>query len=175
MGKREIDIFIPSINTGIEYDGGYYHTDISNDIEKDKICKELGIKLFRIRDSKCSKINSTSICYYRKNKSSEDLTSILTILFKKIGIENADINIDRDLEKIYSEIEHITLKESLATRYPEIAKEWDYNKNGNLKPENIAPKSSKKVWWICSKGHEWQTTPSHRSRGQGCPICRKSL
>lgn len=63
----------------------------------------------------------------------------------------------------------------LLSKNPRIAKEWDYNKNGNLKPENIAPKSSKKVWWICSKGHEWQTTPSHRSRGQGCPICRKSL
>ena len=27
LGKREIDIFVPNINVGIEYDGGYYQID----------------------------------------------------------------------------------------------------------------------------------------------------
>ncbi len=38
----------------------------------------------------------------------------------------------------------MTKKESLATKYPEIAKEWNYKKNGNFKPEHIAPKKRKK-------------------------------
>ena len=162
------------MNVGIEYDGGYYHIDPKSDIEKDKICNELGIKLYRIRDNKCAKIHSTSICFYRKNKSTEDLTSIMTELLNNLGIKNIDINVDRDLDSIYSEIEHLTKKESLATKYPEIAKEWNYEKNGNFKPEHIAPKSGKKVWWKCSKcGYEWQNDPNHRSRGQGCPECAK--
>ena len=172
LGKREIDIFIPSINVGIEYDGGYYHIDPKNDIEKDKICEKLGIKLFRIRDNKCAKINSTSICFYRKNKSTEDLTKIIIELLNDLGIKKVDVDINRDLDSIYNEIEHMTKKESLATKYPEIAKEWNYERNGNFKPEHIAPKSSKKVWWKCIKcGHEWLTDPNHRSRGQGCPKC----
>ena len=176
LEKREIDIFVPSINVGIEYDGGYYHIDPNNDLEKDKICDNLGIKLYRIRDNKCAKINSTSICYYRKNKSTEDLTKIIIKLLNDLGIEKSDIDINRDLDSIYNEIEHTTKKESLATKYPKIAKEWNYEKNGNFKPEHIAPKSSKKVWWKCSKcGHEWLTDPNHRSRGQGCPKCAKGI
>ena len=54
----------------------------------------------------------------------------------------------------------------------DLLKEWNYEKNGNFKPEHIAPKSGKKVWWKCSKcGYEWLADPNHRSRGQGCPEC----
>ena len=46
----------------------------------------------------------------------------------------------------------------LATIHPELAKEWHPTKHGELTPAIIAPKSSKKVWWLCEKGHEWQAT-----------------
>lgn len=59
----------------------------------------------------------------------------------------------------------------LASMFPLLAKEWNYEKNNGLKPEDITYGSSKKVWWICSKGHEWQATPAHRVGGRGCPIC----
>ncbi len=59
----------------------------------------------------------------------------------------------------------------LATLNPKLAKEWDYEKNGNLFPSQFKPNSGKKVWWKCNKGHEWQTTISHRSLGNGCPVC----
>ena len=36
----------------------------------------------------------------------------------------------------------------LATIYPEIAKEWDYERNSSIKPEDVLPRSHKKVWWI---------------------------
>ncbi len=32
--KHEIDIFIPSINLGIEYDGCYYHRNLEREIAK---------------------------------------------------------------------------------------------------------------------------------------------
>ena len=32
--------------------------------------------------------------------------------------------------------------------------------------------SEKKVWWICSKGHEWEAYISNRaSKNVGCPYC----
>ena len=31
----------------------------------------------------------------------------------------------------------------------------------------VAPKSAKKAWWRCSKGHEWQAVISSRSDGNG--------
>lgn len=58
-----------------------------------------------------------------------------------------------------------------AFKFPEIAKQWNYEKNGDLLPEMISPGSHKKVWWVCEKGHEWQVAVYHRSRGSRCPIC----
>ena len=58
----------------------------------------------------------------------------------------------------------------LASRKPDLIKEWDYHKNGDLSPFEIGINSTKKVWWICSKGHSWQTSPVHR-RKNGCPYC----
>ena len=59
----------------------------------------------------------------------------------------------------------------LATINPELAKEWNCEKNGNLKPEDFTANSGKKVWWKCEKGHEWKATIANRNRGRGCPIC----
>ena len=57
---------------------------------------------------------------------------------------------------------------------PDIAKEWHPTKNGDLRPENFMRGSHKKVWWKCSKGHEWEAIISNRARkskGTGCTSC----
>ena len=38
---------------------------------------------------------------------------------------------------------------SLAALAPEIAKEWDSSKNGNLSPDKVTISSNRKVWWKC--------------------------
>lgn len=63
-----------------------------------------------------------------------------------------------------------------ATLKPEIAKEWNYRKNGDNLPEMYTVCSSKKIWWICEKGHEWEATISGRTYGnKGCPYCSGNL
>lgn len=52
-----------------------------------------------------------------------------------------------------------------------LAKEWHGEKNGALVPALFAPHSHKKVWWKCSRGHEWQATIASRSHGSNCPFC----
>ena len=59
----------------------------------------------------------------------------------------------------------------LQTVNPTLAKEWNYEKNNELAPIDVTPYSSKKVWWKCNKGHEWQATINHRNNGSGCPYC----
>lgn len=54
---------------------------------------------------------------------------------------------------------------------PEMAKEWDYQLNGDLRPEDIFPSSNREVWWKCSNGHNWRASPNQRSGGRGCPFC----
>lgn len=59
----------------------------------------------------------------------------------------------------------------LATLYPEIAKQWDYELNGDVKPSDIFPQTNKNYHWICNKGHRWPAKPNDRVRGTGCPVC----
>ena len=59
----------------------------------------------------------------------------------------------------------------LQTLNPDLAKEWNYEKNAVLAPVDVMSNSGKKVWWKCSKGHEWESTISNRNNGRGCPYC----
>lgn len=66
----------------------------------------------------------------------------------------------------------------IQTLRPDLAKEWNYQKNGNLKPDMVTCGSHKKVWWkqeiydkktgkiIC---YEWKTSIYSRSAGTGNP------
>jgi hypothetical protein len=58
---------------------------------------------------------------------------------------------------------------NLQIKNPRLAAEWHPTKNGKLRPKDVTPKSSKKVWWMCEKGHQWQDTVLARSKGKGCP------
>ena len=62
-------------------------------------------------------------------------------------------------------------EKGLVSTNPKLAAEWDYEANGDLKPTDVTAGSSKKVGWICSKGHRWNAVISNRSRGRGCPYC----
>ena len=61
-------------------------------------------------------------------------------------------------------------KNDLATLYPNLLLEWDYNKNTVL-PSKVKPGSSLKVWWICENGHSYQSKIQSRVVGHKCPIC----
>ena len=62
-------------------------------------------------------------------------------------------------------------KNDLATTHPDLAKEWHPTKNGKLTPQQVLAGSAKKVWWLCSVGHEYQASLLHRGHGTNCPIC----
>lgn len=67
---------------------------------------------------------------------------------------------------------HVTVGvNDLETKFPNIAKEWDYSKN-DLKPSEVSSASSKKVWFTCSKGHSYLARISDRTyKYSGCPVC----
>jgi very-short-patch-repair endonuclease len=67
---------------------------------------------------------------------------------------------------------HRVSKENcLKTVNPTLAKEWHPNRNKPLGPTDVTTNSSKKVWWLCKRNHEWQAVISSRNRGNGCPYC----
>ena len=60
------------------------------------------------------------------------------------------------------------------TLFPNIAEEWDDDKN-ELSPSEYTSSSMYKAWWKCSVcGNGWQATIANRAQKQsGCPKCMK--
>ena len=55
---------------------------------------------------------------------------------------------------------------------PELMAEWHPTKNEGLLPDDVPYGAGTKVWWLCSGGHEWQSSPNQRTnRKSGCPSC----
>lgn len=66
-------------------------------------------------------------------------------------------------------------KNDLKTLYPDIAAEWDLEKNASLIPEQITGNTKKKVWWRCKRGHSYRSFAHNRVRNKGCPYCAGEL
>lgn len=176
IGITELDIYIPELHIGIEYDGGKWHQDIEKDKNKDKICDNNNIKLIRIREPSCPKYNSQCKCIQLKNRSLLCLKDSILELFEYIGITNVDIDFDRDLKEINELLSYMTISNSLAEKFPEIASEWHPFNNGNLYPYNVYAHSGNRVWWKCKKcGHEYIASVDSRTGNKhtGCPECKK--
>ena len=69
----------------------------------------------------------------------------------------------------------ISGENDIATLFPELLKEWNYEKNDQLgiKPQNVKKNTDKKVWWKCEKGHEYKSSIVNRTKSKGtcCPYC----
>ena len=166
----ELDIYIPSRKIAIEYDGYFWHKNKTDkDLEKNQKCLQDGIKLYRIREGLPS-LNDSSIDYIVQ-ENQVDLSKTLEEILSKIIGTNIDIDIKRDLIAIENLREYTEKHNSILFSNPKIANEWNYEKNGNLKPEHLSTNSNKKVWWKCGNGHEWQANIDSRTRGNGCPYC----
>lgn len=186
LGK-ELDIYIPSIKVAIEYDGEYWHQNVKRDKEKNQICKDHGVYLFRIRERACWFFNDMPLRQIGTlNGDSSELTDAIKTLLRLIDeyLErnlitpkgsvfcDYDVNVERDKQQIQQQYDRILRERSFAKCFPDIAQEWDYAKNGDLTPDMVFAHAKDKHWWRCKKGHaSYLASPLHRSGGTGCPLC----
>lgn len=59
----------------------------------------------------------------------------------------------------------------LSSTHPQIASEWDSDRNDPLTPEQVSKGSKRKVFWICSEGHSFEASVGNRVAGRGCSYC----
>lgn len=60
-----------------------------------------------------------------------------------------------------------------ASQNPHLMSQWHPTKN-IYSPYEITPKTSKRAWWLCEQGHEWESKVLSRANGSGCPFCSGS-
>lgn len=66
-------------------------------------------------------------------------------------------------------------EKKLLIDYPELVKEWDYEKNEGLDPLIEKFSGSAHIWWLCNDyAHSWKAVLSNRIKGSGCPYCSGS-
>ena len=91
LNGKELDLYHPNLNgykIGIEYDGFKHNT--KKDKEKNKLCKQNNIQLYRIRESYLPKLKSTSIDFKLtdNNPRSKELEQTLQLLIKNIALNH---------------------------------------------------------------------------------------
>ena len=193
LDGKEIDIYIPSVKIGIEYDGEAFHrtTDkLRRDIAKSEYLSSKGIELFRIREMGCPPFSSDSASIINTRYSSDysDLEVVLQNLIddlcKRFDISNhVTVDISSVRKQLLTELSTIDYNESFAALMAEKKKKgeviralWDYEKNYPLRPEMVQPFSEKVVAWICPNNpqHRWNNTVKSVSLGYGCTKCSRT-
>ena len=181
LGKFELDIYIPELNIGIEYDGVAWHKENKYEQERRKylLCKQAGIKLYRVKEKMPEELGLQLADYIFSSddfESEDGFTKVIHMMLSKLSFglywtHPVDVNLSRDRFEIMKYATQI--KHSLANEYPNLAKEWHPTKNGTLKPSMFKANSGFKAWWLCPVcGYEWESQINTRvGQKTGCKEC----
>lgn len=142
------------IHTPDKFNSNNKHT-----IDNIKLWCKINNKSFEVLDDKYINNTTNLKCKCKKEKCNE----IFYIQWDSI-LSNSSCS--------YCAGKQVGISNCIATKNPDIAKEFHPTKNGDLTPYNITCGSGKKVWWKCINGHEWKTTTAHRVEGTSCPYCK---
>lgn len=177
----ELDIYLPDLCVGIEYDGAYWHLDkAEKDKQKQQHVEKLGKRLLRIREAPLPHISEADLIVNPRVELTKDVLDKLVIAIcgdkeKTAQYVKHKTFVNQELFNTYLDYFPSPFPEkSLATLNPKLSEEWHPTKNLPLTPANFTANSGHRVWWQCEKGHEWQTTIDRRNSkrgGSGCPNC----
>lgn len=190
LDGKEIDVFIPSLKVGIEYDGEAFHGTnerLKRDIQKSEYLSSKGIKLFRIRETGCPLFSSDSATVLDVKYSSDysDLEQVIQTLIDNLCItfslvSSVKVDIPAVRNCISAKVKTVAYEDSFAAWLDkrESCGEkprafWDYEANAPLRPDDVYPHSEKQVKWICpvNPEHHWINTVKSVTLGYGCSKC----
>jgi len=185
----ECDVFLPSIETVIEYDGWYYHRNRRPfDVRNTRQLTRKGIRVIRVRERPLRRVTASDVFVQPVTRRSDwDLCRPVCLRLRAL-LKMSNPHVYRKLHKYLHEeklqneslysvlLAHKTAPppgKSLADLFPAIAREFDEERNGGLTAKDVGISSHWKYNWKCLKNpeHRWSATIGHRVRPQGCPFC----
>lgn len=196
---KEIDIYLPNLKIGIEYDGVYYHQfKVKQDNSKNLFLNQLGIYVIRIREVGLPTLDPfNGVCIesdaFVKNFSGyEDLRKLLIKIMLEIGKAVPDLEyrynvndinfsneeLNKDILGVYSNIYKTKVDNNLLSCCG--IEMWNLKKNSNLNPENISLETSLMVRanFTCPNGNNIMMPISflisQSSCDHNCSLCRSN-
>ena len=179
LGKQEIDIYIPSLKTGVEYDGIHWHNSkaaLSKGKKKYELCRTHDVRLIRVSEFDYPKDGYCDSIIVRDNPQLDvSLEKCIVHLFAELGDVSPEINLQRDNIAIVSQYYSSLRSNSLQAVFPLIAEEWDYENNHGVTPEMVSAFSNERFYWRCRNSHSFKKAVYERTRtdgkATGCPYC----
>ncbi len=172
--KYEIDIYIPSQKIGIEYNGYFSHKNKAEKDEKKRaFLQSQGIRLLCIKEYKTDSEKVNADFYIHERTTNSSLSELVTQVLEYLGDNNPIIvNCEKDHMAIKEQYISSIRANSIAAAKPNLIAEWDYDKNGSIKPEFVSRNSKLKYYWICPVcGYSYLAAPVSRNKGTSCPAC----
>ncbi len=180
---KELDIYVPELKLGIEYDGYRYHKDkLDSDDQKTQVYFAKGIKIIHIRetDAQGNKLPQLQIqpyrCFeYEYLSKFSGLDKIIKEMLTLFNADKAKVDTYADrfsiLHNMYQGLRNNSFGESGSTHI----KYWDYDTNYPLLPTEISKGSQVDINWKCPDcGHKWIRTIPNELKSKGCPQCAKT-
>ncbi len=165
----EIDIYIPTYNIGIEYDGLFWHKNkAETDTYKSNVLFENGVYLIRIRENGLPDLNVKDFiinqCPYNSTNEREFVETINKVLneinyrtnnigYAKLAYEDFIQNKNSVFALFYNKPIENSIKDTC------IGKFWDKEKNGILKPEYINSDCNIPIFFTCSFNQSFKIRP----------------
>ena len=164
----ELDIYIPTLRIGIEYDGLYWHKDkTESDNYKNHTLNNNGIFVIRIREDGLPLLNDFNGLIIKRSilgQSNKELVTVINQLFlflqrfqKKKILQISTDNLYAEQNSIYALIYNHpvdnTIKNTCLSGF------WDKKMNGNLNIENVSITSAIPIRFKCSAGVSFELSP----------------
>lgn len=186
INGMETDCYSEKAKLVVELDGyPWHHGKESRDLAKTAALRQCGLAVVRIRDVRLGKINDSDFIIDTASRK-------VQFAFMKNLMRYINNLISEPNEKIYEYLQlkappnmdyYREIKESIPQRKPlnnfsvthhPLIKYWDYDKNGNVRPENVTYGCKRRMNWICHEHEEtWSALVCNVAKGQlGCKKCR---
>ena len=178
-GRRPVraDIVAPALHLVVEYDGVRFHANLTRrDRAQPAALSAAGWSVLRVREKPLGPLGGNEIFVSPVEPIKAVALKTLAKLEKNgyIAENLADYLADPD---VWAEAEakraiHKHRVVSLSSENPMLAAEFDSEKNGGVRADQIHPRSHTKFLWTCTEcAHEWSSSVALRAAGHGCPKC----
>ena len=197
---NSIDVLLREMQVVVEYNSLYYHMRAWDKQETEAVERSLDkyqrlSRYYRIfvvteweREAKAlTELNSplirpilVPVYAYAKQTFSDYNQKILELLRLVFPDRESypSVDIQRDELEILTQYVSSAVEHSFQDRHPQLAKDWDWQRNGTLAPNMFAPNALHKFYWVCrSCGRSYRMSMGNRQKvnPDTCPFCcRKS-